>query len=87
MTEVEIYSSAFCAYCDQAKALLERKGVAFTEIDVSMNAEKAREMIERTGGRRSVPQIFVGGKYVGDFQTLYALDREGKLDELLGIAA
>ncbi len=84
MAEVEIYTREFCGYCDAAKRLLERKGVAFTEIDISGNRERRTEMTKRAGGRTTVPQIFVGAHHVGGCDDLYALDQAGKLDPLLG---
>lgn len=86
MAKVEVYTSVFCAACDRAKELLTRKGIPFDEIEVSANAEKTREMTARSNGRRTVPQIFVGGEYVGGFQELYRLECQGRLDEKLGIA-
>jgi len=86
MKSVEIYSSTFCGPCNRAKELLTRKGVAYTEIDISADAGKRREMTDRSGGRTSVPQIFIGGAHVGGFQDLLELDRRGRLDEMLGLA-
>ena len=86
MSEVEIYSSMFCPFCSRAKRLLSVKGVAFTEIDVDFDPAKRRQMTERAGGRTSVPQIFIDGRHVGGCDDLYALDRDGKLDPLLGTA-
>ena len=83
MAQVEIYTSAFCGYCSRAKRLLDQKGAAFTEIDVMMDGARRDEMIERAGGRHTVPQIFVDGKYIGGCDELYALDRAGGLDPLL----
>ena len=79
---VVIYSTLLCPYCHRAKALLRKKGVAFTEIDVGMDLEKRDEMTKRAG-RHTVPQIFVGDKHVGGCDDLHALDEEGKLDSLL----
>ncbi len=86
MARVEIYSSMFCGYCARAKALLARKGVAFEEIDVLEQPDRRPEMVERAGGRTTVPQIFIDGTHVGGSDDLAALDRQGKLDALLGIA-
>jgi len=86
MARVEIYSSMFCGYCARAKALLARKGVAFEEIDVLEEPARRDEMVERAGGRTTVPQIFIDGTHVGGSDDLAALDRQGKLDALLGIA-
>ena len=83
MAEVVLYTTMMCPYCYRAKQLLEDKGVAFTEIDVGMDAAKRREMTERSGGGRTVPQIFIGGRHVGGCDDLYALDHAGKLDPLL----
>jgi glutaredoxin 3 len=83
MVPVEIYTSPFCGYCEAAKALLTRKGVAYTEINVMGNRERRREMIERAHGRSTVPQIFVGATHVGGCDDLYALDEAGGLDPLL----
>ncbi len=84
MTSVEIYTQKYCPYCTWAKELLSRKGADFREIDVTGNAQMRREMFERTNGRTSVPQIFIGATYVGGCDDLYALDDAGKLDPLLG---
>lgn len=81
--QVEIYSSMLCGFCYRAKKLLERKGVDFDEIDVMLSPGKRQEMIQRSGGRTSVPQIFVDGAHVGNCDEIYALDAQGKLDALL----
>lgn len=83
MAKVIIYTTQFCPYCVQAKRLLKQKGVAFEEIDVSNNAELRRGMVEKAGGRMTVPQIFVNDKWIGDCDGIYALDRQGQLDALL----
>jgi glutaredoxin 3 len=83
MPPVEIYTTRWCPYCAMAKALLRRKGVAYTEIDVARESERRSEMIERANGRMTVPQIFVGPMHVGGSDDLHALDRAGKLDALL----
>ena len=87
MAEVVVYSTMFCPYCHRAKALLKSKGVEFTEIDVMMDPAKREEMTRLSGGGRTVPQIFINGVPVGGSDELHALDRQGKLDPLLGIAA
>jgi glutaredoxin 3 len=87
MPKIEVYSSQFCGYCARAKRLLSQKGVDWVEIDVIENPEKRAEMIQRAGGRMTVPQIFIDGKHVGGSDDLYALDHAGKLDPLLGRAA
>ena len=83
MAPVEIYTTHFCPYCVSAKALLTRKGVAFTEIDVSGNWELRQKMVERAHGRMTVPQIFVGSVHVGGSDELHALEAAKKLDPLL----
>jgi glutaredoxin 3 len=83
MPPVEIYTTRFCPYCVAAKALLSRKGAAFTEIDVSRDWERREEMIKRAHGRMTVPQIFIGATHVGGSDDLHALERAGKLDALL----
>jgi glutaredoxin 3 len=80
---VTIYTTMFCSYCRAAKRLLGEKGIAFTEIDVTMDLAKREEMIERAGGLRTVPQIFIGSRHVGGSDELYALEARGKLDALL----
>ena len=83
MSRVIIYSSQWCPYCARAKHLLDSKGVAYHEIDVTMDAAQRREMTAKSGGRRTVPQIFINGTHVGGSDDLAALDRAGKLDSLL----
>ena len=85
-TEVVVYSTGWCPYCDRAKALLGRKEVAFREIRVDEDPAERDAMLKRSGGRRTVPQIFVGDHHVGGFDELYALDKTGELDKLLGRA-
>lgn len=82
MTNIVIYSKDPCPYCVRAKSLLQRKGAKFEEIKITDDATR-QEMIEKSGGRMTVPQIFIGETHVGGFDDLYALDQEGKLDELL----
>lgn len=81
--EVVIYTGAACPYCDRAKMLLQRKGVTYQEIRVDRDPEGFSVMLERSGGRRSVPQIFIGERHVGGFDDMAALNLEGKLDPLL----
>ncbi len=83
MAHVEIYSSIFCPFCHRARKLLSEKGAAFEEIDVDAAPDRRREMTERSGGRTSVPQIFIDGSHVGGSDDLAALDRSGRLDGLL----
>jgi glutaredoxin 3 len=84
MAKIEIYTTMFCGYCARAKRLLESKGVAYTEISVDMDAEGRRIMVQRAGGRSTVPQIFIDDAHVGGSDELAALDRAGRLDPLLG---
>lgn len=79
---VEIYTTGWCPYCHMAKALLKRKGVDFTEINVSDHS-KRQAMIDRAHGRMTVPQIFIGPVHVGGSDDLHALEYAGKLDALL----
>ena len=83
MPPVEIYTTPYCPYCMDAKALLKQKNVAFKEIDVSRDRDLRQAMIHRAHGRTTVPQIFIGTTHVGGCDDLYALDGEGKLDPLL----
>lgn len=83
MPSVEIYTTPHCPYCADAKALLKKKNVAFTEIDVSRDRDLRRKMTQRANGGYTVPQIFVGATHVGGCDDLYALDGQGKLDPLL----
>lgn len=85
MAKVEIYTKAWCGYCARAKALLDGKGVAFEEYDIGMGGDKRDEMLSRAPGRTTVPQIFIDGLHVGGSDDLSALDRQGKLDPLLGL--
>jgi glutaredoxin 3 len=87
MANVEVYSSMLCGFSYRAKKLLEQKGVTFTEIDVLANPSRRAEMIERSGGRTSVPQIFIDGRHIGGCDDLYALDSADKLDALLNPAS
>lgn len=84
MAHVEIYTKAFCGYCARAKMLLEKKGAAFEEYDITMGGPKRAEMLERANGGATVPQIFIDGTHVGGSDDLSRLDREGRLDALLG---
>jgi glutaredoxin 3 len=78
-----MYTTGWCPYCARARALLERKGAAWTEIDVEAEPARRAEMLARSGGQRSVPQIFIGERHVGGSDDLYELDRKGELDALL----
>ena len=83
MPKIEMYTTPFCPFCVRAKALLKRKGADFEEIDVTMVPGARDEMLRRSGGRRTVPQIFIGGDGIGGSDELYALDSHGELDRLL----
>lgn len=82
MVEVTIYTRQYCGFCTSAKALLDRKGVPYLEIDATGAPEKRQEMIARSG-RFTFPQIFIGEVHVGGCDDLYALERAGRLDGLL----
>ena len=83
MAKVEIYTTMLCGFCYAAKRLLNNKGVAYTEIDTMLKPGVRREMIERTQGKSTVPQIFIDDVHVGGCDELYALEQAGKLDPLL----
>jgi glutaredoxin 3 len=83
MARIEIYTSAFCGYCARAKRLLTEKGQSFDEIDVTMDAARRDEMVTRSNGGRTVPQIFINDQHIGGCDDLHALDAMGKLDPLL----
>jgi glutaredoxin 3 len=83
MQRVKIYTTPICPYCVRAKSLLKKKGAKFEEIDVFMDSEARAEMESESGGRRTVPQIFVGDTHVGGCDELYALESAGELDSLL----
>ena len=87
MAQVELYTTMWCPYCARAKALLERKGVAYTEIDLMEQPNRRGEMVQRAGGRTTVPQIFIDGQHIGGSDDLAALDRSGGLDPKLGIGS
>ncbi len=83
MPEITIYTRKFCGYCSAAKSLLKSKGAKFNELDATMNSKLKQEMIQKSNGGRTFPQIFIGDKHVGGCDELHALDRAGKLDPLL----
>ena len=83
MTDITIYTTELCGFCRRAKALLVEKGAAFTEIDVTFDPAERARMMQRSGGRRTAPQIFIGAKHVGGCDDLYALNKIGGLDPLL----
>lgn len=83
MAQVEIYTKAWCPYCTRAMQLLAAKGVEPTEYDITLGGPQRVEMIDRAGGRTTVPQIFIDGRHVGGSDDLAALERAGKLDAML----
>lgn len=83
MAKIEIYSTPVCPYCTRAKSLLQGKGQSWEEIDISASPETRDEMMSRSGGRRTVPQIFINGQHIGGYDDLHALDKKGGLDPLL----
>ncbi len=86
MTNVEIYTTAFCPFCDRAKRLFQTKGVAYTEHNLDHLDDKAlHEQLKKLSGQRTVPQIVIGEKAIGGWQELSALDRAGDLDKMLGV--
>ena len=87
MAKIEIYTSPFCGFCLRAKALLQAKGADFEEIDVFSVAGARQQMMERSGGKTSVPQVFADDAYVGDCDGIHTLDAQGELDEKLGLAS
>jgi glutaredoxin 3 len=86
MPNVEIYTQAWCPFCERAVHLLTTKGVEFREIDAPGGSTARAEARNRSGGRTSAPQIFIDGEHIGGCDELIALDRSGKLDPLLGLA-
>ena len=84
MAEVEIYTTPICPFCHRAKSLLQKKGVAYKEIEVQGKPDLRAEMSARADGRTSVPQIFIDGKGIGGCDDLFELDFDGELDGLLG---
>ena len=84
MSNVTIYTKPYCPYCIRAVDLLERKGVQFTEIEAAFDPDKRQEMIQRSNGRATFPQIFIGERHIGGCDEMMALERSGQLDPLLG---
>ena len=82
--DIVMYSSGWCPYCDRARALLARKGLTFREIKVDENPAERETMLARSGGRRTVPQVFIGERHVGGYDDLYAIEKSGELDTLTG---
>jgi glutaredoxin 3 len=86
MSKIEIFTQDWCPYCARAKQVFDARGVAYTEIDAPRGSEARAEAARRSGGRTSVPQIFVDGTHIGGCDDLLALERAGKLDPLLRAA-
>ena len=82
MPKITIYTTGYCPYCVRAKALLDRKGAKYEEINAEDQTVR-EQMVEKAGGRKTVPQIFIGDLHVGGCDDLYELDRQGKLDGML----
>ena len=87
MAQVEMYTTMWCPYCARARALLQKKGVDYTEINIMDEPGRRDEMIRRAGGRSTVPQIFIDGEHIGGSDDMVALDRAGTLDPKLGLGA
>jgi glutaredoxin 3 len=83
MPNIELFTTDYCPYCKKAKALLDKKGAKYQEIDLTHDEAGRLKLVERSGGRKTVPQIFIGGKHIGGCDDLYALDQKGGLDPLL----
>ncbi|WP_296577618.1 glutaredoxin 3 [Phreatobacter sp.] len=83
MPEIVVYTKDYCPYCHAAKELLRKKGAAFTEVDIQKHPDRRAEMIQKAGGRTTVPQIFIGGRHVGGCDDIHALDGAGKLDPMI----
>ncbi len=81
--KVEVFSSPQCGYCEQAKQLLQRKGVAFETLDIAVDEKNREELMRRLPRTRALPQIFIGGAHIGSFEDLQILDSRGELDALL----
>lgn len=83
MASIVIYTTINCPFCTRAKELIQSKGASFQEVRVDSNPEKLNEMLEKSSGRRTVPQIFIGETHVGGFDDLKALNDKGELDSML----
>jgi glutaredoxin 3 len=81
--QITLYVTTYCGYCVRAKALLQRKGVEYTEINLDGDPESRQELVRLAAGQRTVPQIFVGASHIGGCDDLYALERAGRLDPML----
>ena len=84
MKKIDIYTTPYCPFCKRAKSLLSSKNASYNEIDLSQEPEKFEEMIEKSNGAKTVPQIFVNDKHIGDCDFIHNLDSEGKLDDIIG---
>jgi glutaredoxin 3 len=87
MNDVMMYTTTYCPYCARARALMQSKGVAYQEINLDEHPERRGEMVQRAGGRYTVPQIFIAGQGVGGCDDVFELERRGELDGLLGRSA
>ena len=85
MINVDIYTTPYCPFCTRAKKLLANKKVEFNEIDLSENPDKFEEMLSKSNGARTVPQIFVNGEHIGDCDHIHDLDQKGELDKILKV--
>jgi glutaredoxin 3 len=85
MVNVDIYTTPYCPFCIRAKKLLANKKVEFNEIDLSENPDKFEEMLSKSNGARTVPQIFVNGEHIGDCDHIHDLDQKGELDKILKV--
>ena len=85
MKNIEIYTGPLCAFCDRTIALLNKKGVSFKKIDLASDPNKMEDMIKKTNGMRTVPQIFIDGQHIGGSDELQDLENDGKLNSLLGV--
>ena len=83
MKKIVIYTGPLCGYCDAAKTLLKKKNISFDEIDIGENQKKRDEMLKKSNGAQTIPQIFIGNNHIGGFHQLYALEKENKLESLL----
>ncbi|MDA7564649.1 glutaredoxin 3 [Pelagibacteraceae bacterium] len=85
MVNIDIYTTPYCPFCTRAKKLLANKKVEFNEIDLSENPDKFEEMLSKSNGARTVPQIFVNGEHIGDCDHIHDLDQKGELDKILKV--
>ena len=82
-SEIIVYSGPACPFCERAKALFKKKGAAFTDYNVKADAARMEEMLAKSNGRKTIPQIFINGQHIGGCDDLYALDAQGGLDKLI----